>query len=116
MISDDAKAKLRAMQQASDEFYRAAVKIGVHAFIEHAGLMNEHIKVLERLAAAGVDITFVNVHCGGVPTDSQMQSYHGAYLGEKFACIFSPVMTPEGWKEFVKTVGREVGGAGDDEA
>lgn len=108
MISAEAKAQLVAMQAASDAFYRAAVKIGVHAFIEHAGLMNEHINVLRRLAEAGVDIAFVNVHCGNVPPESRMKGHHGAYLGEKFACIFSQVMSQQGWKAFTDVVGHEV--------
>lgn len=40
--------ELTAMRAASDAFYLAAIRIGVHPFIEFTGLMNEWIKAAER--------------------------------------------------------------------
>lgn len=81
------KAMIDGMHAASDAFYKHAVRVGNHAFIEFTGFMNEYIKLCEDALARGVDFTRANVHSGAelVP----MQTYHADYIGEKFGCIFA---------------------------
>jgi len=43
MSPEQRERALVQMQDASNAFYRSAVAIGNHPFIEFAGLMNEHI-------------------------------------------------------------------------
>ena len=45
------------MQAASDAFYRSAVSIGNHPFIEFAGLMNEYITACRAAHTEGIDFT-----------------------------------------------------------
>lgn len=98
---EERAAMLRGMRGASDYFYSSAVRIGVHAFIEFAGLMNEFIKLCEEAHAKGIDFTMANVH-----TDQHLpfQPHHIAYLNEKLECIYgmrftvddpTAYMTPE---------------------
>lgn len=94
----DAIAVVDMLRSLADGFYRRAAQIGVHSFIEHTGLMNEHIKVLQRAIAEGHDPRAINVHCTHLPT--KMKSYEGNYLAEKFCCIFLPILGREGWDAF----------------
>lgn len=77
------------MRKVSNAFYRNAVTIGNHAFIEFCGLMNEYINMCSATVAAGGDFTECNVHTGKSLT---IRDYQGAYLAEKFECIFGPTM------------------------
>lgn len=76
---------LRRMRGASDYFYSMAVRIGVHAFIEFTGLMNEFIKLCEEAHAAGIDFTMANVHGG---QHLPFQPHHITYVYEKLECIY----------------------------
>lgn len=86
------------LQKVADDYYVGAVRTGVHAFIEHTGIMAEHLTLLKQAAAAGLQAEHINVH------GSERQPMHGfqaQYLGEKFACIFAPYFTPETFDVFV---------------
>jgi hypothetical protein len=77
---------LRAMQQTSDVFYRSAVAIGCHPFIEFTGLMNEYIKACAAAHEKGIDFTECNTHSG---QELPMLDYQVAYVNEKLECIFT---------------------------
>ena len=81
-------AMLGKMHQASDAFYFAATRIGNHAFIEFTGLMNEYIKVCEKMLADGEDFTQSNIH-GGKP----IPDYMIEYMEEKMGCILGRDVT-----------------------
>ena len=55
---------LRAMRSSADAFYRSAVQIGVHPFIEFAGLMNEYLLACAQAHAQGIDFSECNRHSG----------------------------------------------------
>jgi hypothetical protein len=80
---------LPRMRAASAAFYRAAVQIGCHPFIEFAGLMNEYIKLCEQAHEAGIDFTNTNAHSGNA---LPMQDYNVRYLAEKLECIYGPTL------------------------
>jgi|GEM_PF-7019421 len=73
------------MHKLSEAFYSRAVRIGVHAFIEFAGFMNEFIVVCRDASRANVDFAKGNAHTGVM---LPFQPYHAAYLGEKIQCIY----------------------------
>lgn len=80
------QATIEAMQQAANDFYRSAVHIGNHPFIEFAGLMNEYIAACRDAASKGIDFTQCNTHTG------QQLPLHGHqvnYINEKLECIFT---------------------------
>lgn len=77
---------LRSMQQTSDAFYRSAVAIGCHPFIEFTGLMNEYIKACTAAHEDGIDFTECNTHSG---IELPMLDYQVAYVNEKLECIFT---------------------------
>lgn len=95
MTNEEAIAEMKA---AAARFYAAAVRIGQHQFIEHAGLMNEHIKLLERVASEP----------GGCVWEStpQVATYEARYLGEKVHCIYGEAFerNPEAFAAFVRAV------------
>lgn len=74
------------MTQASDSFYRAAVSIRNHPFIEFAGLMNEYIAACRAAHTSGIDFTECNAHSGRTLPLKPMMS---DYINEKLGCIFS---------------------------
>lgn len=81
---------LSAMRSASENFYRAAVRSECHAFVEFTGLMNEYIKVCERMTAEGhLDWMGANTHSG---TPMDIRDYELRYLAEKLDCIYGPSM------------------------
>ena len=82
---EERAAMLRRMRGASDYFYSMAVRIGVHAFIEFTGLMNEFIKLCEEAHEKGIDFTMANVHSG---QHLPFQPHHIAYVYEKLECIY----------------------------
>jgi hypothetical protein len=83
------------MAQAAHDFYRAAVAIGQHQLIEHAGLMNEHIAMLSALYESG----------GCIWEDTpELPAFRARYLGEKINCIFGECFrkNPEAFEAFVR--------------
>lgn len=53
MDASEREQALRAMRASADAFYRSAVQIGVHPFIEFAGLMNEYLQACTQAHAQG---------------------------------------------------------------
>jgi len=87
--AEERKVMLTKMQQTSNAFYAAAVRIGCHPFIEFCGLMNEYIKVCTAAHEAGIDFTQTTAHSGlALP----MQKWHVEYLAEKLECIYGPAL------------------------
>lgn len=82
---EERAAMLRRMRGASDYFYSMAVRIGVHAFIEFTGLINEFIKLCEEAHTKGIDFTMANVHAD---QHLPFQPHHIQYLNEKLECIY----------------------------
>jgi len=86
MTSQEREVALARMQRASDAFYRDAVKIGNHPFIEFTGLMNEYIKACRAAHDQGLDFSDFNAHSGKMlPLHPVMSDY----INEKLECIFS---------------------------
>lgn len=86
MSSDEREQALRLMRGASDAFYRSAVSIGNHPFIEFAGLMNEYINACRLAHEQGIDFSECSRHSGQVlPLHPVMSDY----VNEKLECIFS---------------------------
>lgn len=86
MDANERLVALARMQEASDAFYRSAVSIGNHPFIEFAGIMNEYITACRAAHKEGIDFTQCNKHNG------QALSLHPVmsdYINEKLECIFS---------------------------
>ena len=79
-------AMISQMQAASNEFYRAALRIGCHPFIEFTGLMNEYIQMCREALTQGQDFTETSIHGSGQPLP--MKEHHRAYLTEKLECIY----------------------------
>lgn len=75
------------MDLATQAFYRTATSIGVHAFIEFAGLMGEFAKVCAEAERRGIDFTFANTHTG---QPLPFAHWNAAYLAEKLNCIYGP--------------------------
>ena len=95
MNSDEREVALQSMRQASRSFYKAAVVIGVHPFIEICGLMKEYIDCCEQAHNDGIDFSACNVHSGyALP----MRNYQVGYVNEKLECIFTgrSVMSKQG--------------------
>jgi len=85
---------IRKMKLASDEFYRHAVEIGFHQFIEFAGFMNEFIKSCEKMHTQGVDFATAAL---------DVEPHNAAYVGEKMGCIYGPTLSrPANMKAFLK--------------
>lgn len=86
MSLEQRERALAEMQEASNAFYRSAIHIGNHPFIEFGGLMNEYINACRQAHAKGIDFTECNVHSGQVlPLHPVMSDY----LNEKLECIFA---------------------------
>ncbi len=86
MDAEERQIALDRMQKASDVFYRDAISIGNHPFIEFAGLMNEYIAACRAAHANGIDFTQCNAHNGlMLPLPPVMSDY----INEKLECIFS---------------------------
>lgn len=71
------------------ELFRENVGTHVHAFIEHCGLMGEHVNILRDLLARGIDFTHINGH-GDTDKALPIKSYRLRYLQKKFDCMFAP--------------------------
>lgn len=86
MDSEDREQALVRVQKASDAFYRDAVSIGNHPFIEFAGLMNEYITACRAAHKEGIDFTQCNQRNGQT---LPLHSFMSDYINEKLECIFS---------------------------
>lgn len=94
-----AEEALDKMRAASSNFYTAATYTNCHAFIEFTGLMNEYIKICERMTREGdTRWMMANTH-SGVPL--KMEAFELNYLAEKLDCIYGP--TIEATPGFVPT-------------
>jgi hypothetical protein len=93
MTAQEREVALVNMQKASDAFYRDAISIGNHPFLEFAGLMNEYIKACRAAHDQGLDFTEFNAHSGkALPLHPVMSDY----INEKLGCIFSGSKVIEG--------------------
>lgn len=86
MTEQQREEALAAMDRASSEFYRSAVYIGNHPWIEFTGLMNEYIKACREAHKAGIDFSECNTHSG---KHLPLRDYQVRYLNEKLTCIFT---------------------------
>jgi hypothetical protein len=77
------------MEATSSAFYRDAVRIGNHPFIEFAGLMNKYIDLCRQSMDAGIQFPFANKH-SALPL--MAVDHDIMYLAEKFDCIFGPTL------------------------
>jgi hypothetical protein len=75
------------MKRITDAFYGRATGVGVHAFIEFCGLMNEFVQVCQEAHARGVNFTQANTHSG---QELPFAPHHATYLAEKLNCIYGP--------------------------
>src|SRR5690242_4567859 len=90
--TEELQEMIRQMKQASALFYKQAIHIGNHAFIEFTGLINEYINLCEEALEQGIDFTTCNVHLGrALPVADR----HAAYLGEKLGCIYGTALNPQ---------------------
>lgn len=81
----ECEASLTVMNDASQNFYNAAVRADNHAFIEWTGLINEYIKRCEDALANGQDFRHINKHAG---KGMAVPGFALNYLNEKLGCIF----------------------------
>lgn len=86
MTPEEREVALVEMQRTSDTFYRSAIQIRNHPFIEFAGLMNEYIKACSEAHRAGIDFSECNTHSG---KELPMPSYMVEYVNEKLECIYT---------------------------
>ena len=74
---------LDEMKAAKNLFYSIALQIGVHRFVEFAGLMNEYILACEALHAKNVDF---------VMNTPSFSLENIDYIREKLTCIFEDAL------------------------
>lgn len=85
------------MEDARDRFYVAAVRIGVHTYVEMAGFMGEFIKMCRDMHEEGIDF-------GTEPL--RAKPHQLAYIAEKFDCIFGEALAdPEAKSAFLQALG-----------
>jgi hypothetical protein len=89
---EERAAMLKRMGALSAVFYGQACAIGVHAFIEFCGLMNEFIKVCAEAHKVGHPFPVSNTHTGA---PLPFKPYHVEYLAEKLNCIYGPALFAE---------------------
>jgi hypothetical protein len=89
------EATLKQMDTAAQIFYAAAQKTDFHQFLEFTGFMREYTKVCAELLKRGVDFT---------EETGELKGYEAQYIGEKFGCIFTPLLhkSPGGFKAFLE--------------
>lgn len=75
------------MRAANNSIYLLLQAAGVHAFIEHCGLLSKFIDIAERSMQAGIDFTQSNTHSEG---SLAMEGHDMEYLAEKLDCIYGP--------------------------
>lgn len=86
MDTQEREQALLEMRRTADAFYRSAVKIGNHPFIEFAGLMNEYISACQLAHNEGIDFSQCNIHNGNV---LPLKPFMSDYINEKLECILS---------------------------
>lgn len=96
MNHEQREEALARMQQLSNAFYHVATSIGVHPFIEFAGLMNEYLKCAREAHEAGIDFSACNTHCS---QDLPMHPHSITYINEKLECIFTGRSVMQGEKQ-----------------
>ena len=87
--------QLYQMEKVAQAFYLDAVHVTpqCHAFIEHAGLLNEFIKICRHTAdQPNGDFNNANQH-GGEPLLAH--GFNIEYLAEKLACIYGPTLVSD---------------------
>lgn len=82
---EEREIALKQMEATVDDFYRQAIGIHNHPFIEFAGTMQAYIKTCRRAHEAGIDFTECNRHSGN---PLPMECFEIDYLNEKLNCIF----------------------------
>lgn len=86
MTNEQRRLALQKMRATVNEFYHRATSIGVHPFIEFAGVMGEYVKLCEEAHVQGIDFSNCNTHSGhGLP----FAPHNIAYINEKLECIFT---------------------------
>lgn len=83
---EELAAMIQQMHSAASFFYRMAVLIGNHAFIEFAGLMNEYIRCCKNAMKQGIDFTLCSAHAG---LELPMTPFEVDYVNEKLECIYT---------------------------
>ena len=73
------------MEAASMAFYMDARKIGVHAFIEFTGLLNEFVAACREAHRNGLDFTQADRHGRG---PLALHGHQLDYIAEKLGCIY----------------------------
>lgn len=86
MTREEQKIALQQMRQTVTAFYANAVHIGVHPFIEFAGLMHEYVSACENAHQDGIDFSDCNRHVGQT---LPLEDYQRRFIAEKLECIFS---------------------------
>jgi hypothetical protein len=101
--TEEIEEKLRVLEHINGLYYERTQRVGIHSFIEHTGLMIEHLKLLRLALKAGIDPEHVNGFQGIVMPGSTAR-----YIGERFAYIFAPFFTLETWQEFCDEVSKKI--------
>lgn len=86
LSKEEREIALLEMQRVSSAFYRQAIQIGVHPFIEFCGLMNEYIQCCREAHDQGIDFSQCNTHSG---KHLPMAGHNVKYVNEKLECIFT---------------------------
>lgn len=86
----DNSQMLVQMDAAADAFYRSAVGIGNHAFIEFTGLMKEYVNICRAAHEEGIDFSISNRHSG---RHLKVEPFQLDYIVEKLDCIFGSQLT-----------------------
>lgn len=81
------------MEAAKDQFYQQAIQIGVHPFIEFAGLMSEYIRACHDAHQECLDFSECNAHSGKT---LPLAPYRSDYINEKLECIFTGAKAIDG--------------------
>lgn len=86
MDENEREAALQRMDRAISRFYSEAVQIGVHPFIEFAGVMAAYAKTCRRAHEAHIDFSECSRHSGRL---LPVEDFELDYLNEKLECIFT---------------------------
>ena len=86
MTPNERVQAIAAMRATSDFFYKSAINIGNHPFIEFCGLINEYINACEESHKSGVDFSECSTHSG---RQLPMHAHMITYINEKLECIFT---------------------------
>lgn len=94
------------MRAANNVIYNILRSVGVHAFIEHSGLMSKYIDIASATMQAGVDFMVSNTHSEGALV---IEAHDMGYLTEKLDCIYGPTLraNKEAREAFLRGLGLE---------